>query len=43
MERVQRFASHYPTASSAARGRLEKIGVVDMRYPNGFALAASKS
>ncbi|MFA7322695.1 MAG: cell division protein FtsQ/DivIB [Dokdonella sp.] len=42
MERVQRFASHYPAASSAARGRLEKIGVVDMRYPNGFALAASK-
>ncbi len=37
-ERVQRFASHYPAASSAARSRLEKIGVVDMRYPNGFAL-----
>jgi len=43
LERVQRFATHYPAASSAARGRLEKIGVVDMRYPNGFALAASKS
>jgi cell division protein FtsQ len=41
-ERVQRYASHYPAASSAARTRLEKIGVVDLRYPNGFALAASK-
>lgn len=43
MERVSRFSRHYPAASSIAKGRLQNIGVVDMRYPNGFALAASKS
>lgn len=42
-ERVQRFASHYAAAASAAAGRLPGIAVVDMRYPNGFALRASKS
>jgi len=42
-ERVNRFAIHYAAASSAARSRLQGIGVVDMRYPNGFALRASKS
>ena len=25
------------------RGRRKLLGVVDMRYPNGFALRASKS
>jgi cell division septal protein FtsQ len=34
-DRVARFASYYP----AARQKLGSIvGVVDMRYPNGFAL-----
>jgi cell division protein FtsQ len=37
-ERVHRFASHYAAASSAAKSRLPGIAVVDMRYPNGFAL-----
>lgn len=37
-ERVTRFTSHYPAVSSSARSRLQAIGVVDMRYPNGFAL-----
>jgi len=37
-ERVSRFASHYAAVSGAAKGRLQTIGVVDMRYPNGFAL-----
>ena len=42
-ERLARFTTHYATVSSAARNRLQTIGVVDMRYPNGFALRASKS
>lgn len=42
-ERLNRFANHYPAVSSSARNRLQTIGVVDMRYPNGFALRASKS
>ena len=42
-ERVSRFASHYAAASGAAISRLPGIAVVDMRYPNGFALRASKS
>ncbi len=42
-ERLSRFTSHYAAASRAARGRLQAIGGVDMRYPNGFALRASKS
>lgn len=42
-ERLSRFTTHYAAASRAARGRLQAIGVVDMRYPNGFALKASKS
>ncbi|MFH1870077.1 MAG: cell division protein FtsQ/DivIB [Pseudomonadota bacterium] len=42
-ERVHRFASHYAAAANAAAGRLPGIAVVDMRYPNGFALRASKS
>ena len=37
-ERLTRFASHYPAVSSSARSRLQAIGAVDMRYPNGFAL-----
>jgi cell division protein FtsQ len=41
--RVSRFTSHYAAVTAAARGRLQAIGVVDMRYPNGFALRASKS
>ena len=28
---------------SLVKSRLQTIGVVDMRYPNGFALKASKS
>lgn len=38
-ERLTRFTTHYATA----RARLQTVGVVDMRYPNGFALRASKS
>jgi cell division protein FtsQ len=34
---------HYPAVSNAARNRLQAVGVVDMRYPNGFALRAGKS
>lgn len=34
-ERVVRFAEHYPAAREAAG---VSAGVVDMRYPNGFAL-----
>lgn len=37
-ERVDRFVRHYAEVSNAARSRLPAIGVVDMRYPNGFAL-----
>jgi cell division protein FtsQ len=37
-ERLDRFTGHYAAASAAARGRLHSVGVVDMRYPNGFAL-----
>ena len=42
-ERLARFTTHYPAVSNAARNRLQAVGVVDMRYPNGFALRASKS
>lgn len=38
-ERLTRFTTHYATA----KARLQTVGVVDMRYPNGFALRASKS
>lgn len=41
-ERLSRFTANYPAASRLAKGRMETIGVVDMRYPNGFALKASK-
>lgn len=41
-ERLSRFTTHYAAASRAAIGRLPVIGEVDMRYPNGFALKASK-
>jgi len=42
-ERLTRFTSHYAAAGSAAKSRLQGIGVVDMRYPNGFALRGGKS
>ncbi|OHC64402.1 MAG: hypothetical protein A2040_01855 [Rhodocyclales bacterium GWA2_65_19] len=42
-DRLRRFTTHYATVSSSAKNRLQTIGVVDMRYPNGFALRASKS
>jgi len=42
-ERLTRFTTHYSAVSSSAKSRLQTIGVVDMRYPNGFALRASKS
>lgn len=41
--RLHRFTTHYAAVSSTAKNRLQTIGVVDMRYPNGFALRASKS
>ncbi len=37
-ERVNRFTNHYTAVLGAAKGRLQTIGAVDMRYPNGFAL-----
>lgn len=37
-ERVSRFTTHYSEVTGAARGRLQTVGAVDMRYPNGFAL-----
>ena len=37
-ERLNRFTNHYAAAGSAARNRLQSIGVVDMRYPPGCAL-----
>jgi len=37
-ERVSRFTNHYAAVSGAAKGRMQNIGAVDMRYPNGFAL-----
>jgi cell division protein FtsQ len=37
-ERLNRFTSHYAAVSGTARSRLQTIGAVDMRYPNGFAL-----
>ena len=43
LDRLSRFTSHYAAVSSSAKNRLQAIGVVDMRYPNGFALRASKS
>jgi cell division protein FtsQ len=42
-ERLNRFTTHYVAVSNSAKARLQTIGVVDMRYPNGFALRASKS
>ena len=42
-ERLARFTTHYASVSSLVKSRLQTIGVVDMRYPNGFALKASKS
>ncbi len=41
--RLNRFTSHYAAARTAAGGRLQTIGAVDMRYPNGFALKAGRS
>ena len=38
-DRLTRFTTHY----TAAKARLQTVGVVDMRYPNGFALRANKS
>ncbi len=38
-ERLNRFTTHYATVKS----RLHAVSVVDMRYPNGFALRAKKS
>ncbi|MBI5861608.1 MAG: FtsQ-type POTRA domain-containing protein [Rhodocyclales bacterium] len=38
-ERLVRFTTHY----DAIKSRLQAIGVVDMRYPNGFALRPSVS
>jgi cell division protein FtsQ len=37
-ERLSRFTTHYAAVSSSAKNRLQTIGVVDMRYPNGFVL-----
>ena len=37
-ERLSRFTSHYAAVSGTVRSRLQTVGVVDMRYPNGFAL-----
>ena len=37
-ERLNRFTSYYAAASEAVRSRMHAVGVVDMRYPNGFAL-----
>ncbi|MCF8178392.1 MAG: cell division protein FtsQ/DivIB [Sulfuritalea sp.] len=42
-ERLIRFTTHYADVTDSATSRLQTIGVVDMRYPNGFALRASKS
>lgn len=42
-ERLARFTTHYASVSGLVKSRLQTIGVVDMRYPNGFALKASKS
>ncbi len=42
-ERLNRFTTHYASVSRLVKSRLQTIGVVDMRYPNGFALKASKS
>lgn len=38
-ERLNRFTTHYATV----KNRLHAVSVVDMRYPNGFALKAKKS
>ena len=38
-ERLTRFTTHY----SQVKNRLHALSVVDMRYPNGFALKARKS
>ncbi|MCF8197612.1 MAG: cell division protein FtsQ/DivIB [Sulfuritalea sp.] len=42
-ERLIRFTTHYAAVRDSVGSRLQTIGVVDMRYPNGFALRASKS
>lgn len=39
-ERLARFAAYYPSALE--RIRIADAGVVDMRYPNGFALRAAR-
>jgi cell division protein FtsQ len=41
--RLNRFTNHYAAVSNSVKSRLQTIGVVDMRYPNGFALRAGKS
>lgn len=38
-ERLNRFTAHYATV----KNRLHTVSVVDMRYPNGFALRVKKS
>lgn len=38
-ERLNRFTAHYATVKT----RLHALSVVDMRYPNGFALKVKKS
>lgn len=42
-DRLIRFTTHYAAVRDSAGSRLQTIGAVDMRYPNGFALRASKS
>ena len=42
-DRLNRFTTHYTAAGNLVKSRLQTIGVVDMRYPNGFVLRASKS
>ncbi len=37
-ERVTRLTSNYAAVSEAAKGHMQTVGTVDMRYPNGFAL-----
>lgn len=39
-ERLARFTDHYPTVRERLRGG---VAVVDMRYPNGFALRLGRS
>ncbi len=39
-ERLARFVAYYPAA--VEKTRLATVGVVDMRYPNGFALRVAR-